>query len=98
MGTIGAVSNPDHMNTTIAKAGRQRWKGRRPHNRGISMNPVDHPHGGRTNGGGHWTTPWGFPTKGKMKVFKSTRAKRSDVKRAIVTLEEGHRIDVTTGL
>src|SRR5580693_3357622 len=48
--TVGAVSNPDNMNITIAKAGRQRWKGRRPHNRGISMNPVDHPHGGRTNG------------------------------------------------
>lgn len=63
--TVGAVSNPDNMNITIAKAGRQRWKGRMPHNRGISMNPVDHPHGGRTNGGGHWVTPWGFPTKGK---------------------------------
>ena len=65
MATVGAVSNPDNMNITIAKAGRQRWKGRMPHNRGISMNPVDHPHGGRTNGGGHWVTPWGFPTKGK---------------------------------
>jgi len=65
MATIGAVSNPDQMNITIGKAGRQRWKGRRPHNRGISMNPVDHPHGGRTNGGKQWTTPWGFPTKGK---------------------------------
>ena len=70
--TIGAVSNPDNMNTTIGKAGRQRWKGRRPHNRGISMNPVDHPHGGRTNGGGHWVTPWGFPTKGK-KTRKNKR-------------------------
>jgi len=75
MATIGAVSNPDHMNTTIAKAGRQRWKGRRPHNRGISMNPVDHPHGGRTNGGVQWTTPWGFPTKGK-KTRKNKRTKR----------------------
>src|SRR6516225_6720106 len=65
MATIGAVSNPDQMNITIGKAGRQRWKGRRPHNRGITMNPVDHPHGGRTKGGKHWTTPWGFPTKGK---------------------------------
>jgi len=65
MATIGAVSNPDEMNITIGKAGRQRWKGRRPHNRGISMNPVDHPHGGRTNGGKQWRTPWGFPTKGK---------------------------------
>src|SRR5476651_2491261 len=65
MATVGAVSNPDNMNTTIGKAGRQRWKGRMPHNRGITMNPVDHPHGGRTKGGGHPTTPWGFPTKGK---------------------------------
>jgi large subunit ribosomal protein L2 len=74
MATIGAVSNPDQMNTTIAKAGRQRWKGRRPHNRGISMNPVDHPHGGRTNGGVHPVTPWGFPTKGK----KSRKNKRTN--------------------
>ncbi|HEY1311310.1 MAG TPA: 50S ribosomal protein L2 [Pseudolabrys sp.] len=72
MATIGAVSNPDNMNTTIGKAGRQRWKGRMPHNRGITMNPVDHPHGGRTKGGGHWTTPWGFPTKGK-KTRKNKR-------------------------
>jgi large subunit ribosomal protein L2 len=74
MATIGAVSNPDQMNTTIGKAGRQRWKGRMPHNRGISMNPVDHPHGGRTKGGKHWTTPWGFPTKGKKsRKNKSTQ-------------------------
>src|SRR6202795_3251001 len=65
MATVGAVSNPDNMNTTIGKAGRQRWKGRMPHNRGITMNPVDHPHGGRTKGGKHPVTPWGFPTKGK---------------------------------
>jgi large subunit ribosomal protein L2 len=65
MATIGAVSNPDHMNISIGKAGRMRWKGRMPHNRGITMNPVDHPHGGRTKGGGHPVTPWGFPTKGK---------------------------------
>src|ERR1700709_640376 len=53
-GTIGAVSNPDHMNISIGKAGRNRWLGRKPHNRGVSMNPVDHPHGGgegRTSGG-----------------------------------------------
>jgi large subunit ribosomal protein L2 len=74
MATIGAVSNPDNMNITIGKAGRQRWKGRRPHNRGITMNPVDHPHGGRTKGGIHWVTPWGFPTKGK----KSRKNKRTD--------------------
>jgi large subunit ribosomal protein L2 len=75
MATIGAVSNPDNMNTTIGKAGRQRWKGRRPHNRGITMNPVDHPHGGRTNGGGNWVTPWGFPTKGK-KTRKNKRTSK----------------------
>ena len=75
MATIGAVSNPDNMNTTIGKAGRQRWRGRMPHNRGITMNPVDHPHGGRTKGGGHWTTPWGFPTKGK-KTRKNKRTKK----------------------
>ena len=68
MGTIGAVSNPDNMNTSIGKAGRKRWMGRRPHNRGVAMNPVDHPHGGgegRTSGGRHPVTPWGKPTKGK---------------------------------
>jgi large subunit ribosomal protein L2 len=68
MGTVGAVSNPDHMNISIGKAGRTRWLGRRPHNRGVSMNPIDHPHGGgegRTSGGRHPVTPWGFPTKGK---------------------------------
>src|SRR6201987_1207320 len=67
-GTIGAVSNPDHMNTSIGKAGRKRWMGRMPHNRGVSMNPIDHPHGGgegRTSGGRHPVTPWGKPTKGK---------------------------------
>jgi large subunit ribosomal protein L2 len=75
MATVGAVSNPDHMNTTVGKAGRKRWMGRMPHNRGISMNPVDHPHGGRTNGGKQWTTPWGFPTKGKK-----TRKNKSTTK------------------
>jgi large subunit ribosomal protein L2 len=67
-GTIGAVSNPDHMNATLGKAGRNRWLGQRPHNRGVVMNPVDHPHGGgegRTSGGRHPVTPWGKPTKGK---------------------------------
>ena len=66
--TVGAVSNPDHMNASIGKAGRSRWLGRRPHNRGVTMNPVDHPHGGgegRTSGGRHPVTPWGKPTKGK---------------------------------
>jgi large subunit ribosomal protein L2 len=68
LASIGAVSNPDHMNTSIGKAGRKRWLGRRPHNRGVVMNPVDHPHGGgegRTSGGRHPVTPWGKPTKGK---------------------------------
>ena len=66
--TVGAVSNPDHQNVTIAKAGRTRWKGRRPSVRGVAMNPIDHPHGGgegRTSGGRHPVTPWGKPTKGK---------------------------------
>src|SRR5579871_4489553 len=75
MATIGAVSNPDNMNTTIGKAGRQRWLGRMPHNRGITMNPVDHPHGGRTKGGGHPVTPWGFPTKGKKTRKNKSTAK-----------------------
>jgi len=74
--TIGAVSNPDHMNATIGKAGRSRWLGRMPHNRGVTMNPIDHPHGGgegRTSGGRHPVTPWGKPTKGaKTRNNKST--------------------------
>src|SRR5262245_13980813 len=67
MASIGAVSNPDHQNINYGKAGRMRWKGRRPHNRGVTMNPVDHPHGGgegRTSGGRHPVSPWGQPTKG----------------------------------
>src|SRR5581483_8460774 len=73
LATIGAVSNPDQMNITIGKAGRKRWMGRRPHNRGITMNPVDHPHGGRTKGGKTWTSPWGHPPKGKKtRTNKST--------------------------
>jgi len=76
MATIGAVSNPDNMNVSIGKAGRKRWMGRIPHNRGVSMNPIDHPHGGgegRTSGGRHPVTPWGFPTKGKKtRTNKST--------------------------
>ena len=68
MATVGAVSNPDHGNINIGKAGRQRWLGRRPNVRGVAMNPVDHPHGGgegRTSGGRNPVTPWGKPTKGK---------------------------------
>ena len=66
--TVGAVSNPDHMNSSLGKAGRNRWLGQRPHNRGVTMNPVDHPHGGgegRTSGGRNPVSPWGKPTKGK---------------------------------
>ncbi|BBE71697.1 50S ribosomal protein L2 [Oharaeibacter diazotrophicus] len=66
--TIGAVSNPDHANVSIGKAGRNRWLGKRPTVRGVAMNPIDHPHGGgegRTSGGRHPVTPWGKPTKGK---------------------------------
>ncbi len=73
MGSIGAVSNPDHSNSVTGKAGRTRWKGTRPTVRGITMNPIDHPNGGRTNGGKHWATPWGKPTKGaKTRKNKST--------------------------
>ena len=73
MASIGAVSNPDHSNTVVGKAGRTRWLGRRSHVRSIAMNPVDHPNGGRTKGGKHWTTPWGKPTKGyKTRKNKST--------------------------
>ena len=75
--TIGAVSNPDHMNTNLGKAGRSRWLGRKPHNRGVTMNPIDHPHGGgegRTSGGRHPVTPWGKPTKGA----KTRQNKRTD--------------------
>jgi large subunit ribosomal protein L2 len=64
MATIGAVSNPDHQNINIGKAGRTRWLGIRPTVRGEVMNPVDHPHGGRTRGGRNPVTPWGQPTKG----------------------------------
>jgi large subunit ribosomal protein L2 len=73
MASIGAVSNPDHMNEVVGKAGRSRWKGARPVSRGIARNPVDHPNGGRTNGGKHWATPWGKPTKGyKTRTNKRT--------------------------
>ena len=67
MGTVGAVSNPDNSNQTLAKAGRKRWMGVKPLTRGVAKNPVDHPHGGgegRTSGGRHPVTPWGKPTKG----------------------------------
>ncbi|MEM9706268.1 MAG: 50S ribosomal protein L2 [Pseudomonadota bacterium] len=76
MATVGAVSNADHMNENVGKAGRNRHKGKRPSVRGVVMNPVDHPHGGgegRTSGGRHPVTPWGKPTKGmKTRSNKST--------------------------
>jgi large subunit ribosomal protein L2 len=68
MATVGAVSNPDHMNENLGKAGRKRHMGFRPHVRGVAMNPIDHPHGGgegRTSGGRHPVSPWGQPTKGR---------------------------------
>jgi len=77
MATIGQVGNTDHENIMIGKAGRVRWAGRRPHNRGVSMNPVDHPHGGgegKTSGGRHPVTPWGQPTRG----YKTRNNKRTD--------------------
>jgi large subunit ribosomal protein L2 len=75
--TVGQVGNLEHENISFGKAGRKRWLGRRPHNRGVSMNPVDHPMGGgegRTSGGRHPTTPWGVPTKG----YKTRNKKRTD--------------------
>ena len=66
--TIGSVGNADHENISVGKAGRNRWLGWKPHNRGVAMNPVDHPHGGgegKSSGGRHPVTPWGKPTKGK---------------------------------
>jgi large subunit ribosomal protein L2 len=75
--TVGAVSNPDHGNINIGKAGRNRWLGRKPSVRGVAMNPVDHPLGGgegRSSGGRHPVTPWGKPTKGK----KTRANKRTD--------------------
>jgi large subunit ribosomal protein L2 len=77
MATVGQVGNLDHENVTIGKAGRTRWLGKRPHNRGVAMNPVDHPHGGgegKTSGGRHPVTPWGQPTRG----YKTRNNKRTD--------------------
>jgi large subunit ribosomal protein L2 len=77
MATIGQVGNTDHENQSSGKAGRSRWLGKMPHNRGVSMNPVDHPHGGgegKTSGGRHPVTPWGQPTRG----YKTRNNKRTD--------------------
>src|SRR5712671_8054830 len=77
LATIGQVGNVEHENVSLGKAGRKRWMGKRPHNRGVSMNPVDHPHGGgegKTSGGRHPVTPWGQPTRG----YKTRNNKRTD--------------------
>src|SRR5690242_12884175 len=77
MATIGQVGNVEHENESHGKAGKTRWLGKRPHNRGVTMNPVDHPHGGgegKTSGGRHPVTPWGQPTRG----FKTRNNKRTD--------------------
>ena len=74
---LGEVSNPEHSLRSLGKAGASRWRGRRPHVRGVAMNPVDHPHGGgegRTSGGRHPVTPWGMPTKG----YRTRSSKRSN--------------------
>lgn len=75
--SIGQLGNPEHMNVSWGKAGRSRWLGKMPHNRGTSMNPIDHPHGGgqgKTKGGRHPVTPWGVATKG----FRTRNNKRTD--------------------
>ena len=80
--TIGKVGNGDHMNVSLGKAGKKRYLGKRPHVRGLAMNPVDHPMGGgegRTSGGGHPVSPWGQLAKGKK-----TRCPRKNSKRFIV--------------
>ena len=90
--TVGAVSNPDHMNISLGKAGRSRWLGIKPSVRGVAMNPIDHPHGGgegRTSGGRHPVTPWGKPTKGKKtrsnkatnKFIVSSPSRQEEVRR-----------------
>ena len=86
---LGAVSNPDHMNISIGKAGRKRWMGRRPHNRGTAMNPIDNPHGGgegRTKGGRHPVSPTGKLAKGS-----STRKRRKPSNKAIVRRRKSRR-------
>ncbi|HUJ49327.1 MAG TPA: 50S ribosomal protein L2 [Bryobacteraceae bacterium] len=86
--TVGQVGNVEHENVSIGKAGRKRWMGKTPHNRGVTMNPVDHPHGGgegKTSGGRHPVTPWGQPTRG----FKTRNNKRTD--KWIVTRKQKKR-------
>ncbi|MGC4099241.1 MAG: 50S ribosomal protein L2 [Nitrospira sp.] len=78
MATVGQVGNVDHENVSVGKAGRSRWKGKRPHVRGVVMNPVDHPHGGGEGKSGqgnpHLVSPWGLPTKG----YKTRQNKKTD--------------------
>lgn len=78
MATVGQVGNLDHENETVGKAGRSRWRAKRPHVRGVVMNPVDHPHGGGEGKSGqgnpHPVSPWGLPTKG----YKTRKNKRTD--------------------
>ena len=77
LATIGQVGNVDHENVSIGKAGRSRWLGKRPHVRGVAMNPVDHPLGGgegKTSGGRHPVSPWGQPAKG----YKTRNRKATD--------------------
>jgi large subunit ribosomal protein L2 len=81
--TVGQVGNTDHVNESLGKAGRSRWLGKRPHVRGVSMNPIDHPHGGgegRSSGGRHPVTPWGVPTKGH-KTRNNSRTDKFIVRR-----------------
>jgi large subunit ribosomal protein L2 len=90
--TIGATSNADHMGIVIGKAGRNRWMGRKPHNRGTAMNPIDHPHGGgegRTKGGRHPVSPTGKSAKGGM-----TRNRRKASNKAIVRRRKSRRYGV----
>ena len=87
--TIGSLSNADNMNIVLGKAGRKRWMGRKPHNRGTAMNPVDHPHGGgegRTKGGRHPVSPTGVLAKGG-----STRKRRKPSNKAIVRRRKSRR-------
>jgi large subunit ribosomal protein L2 len=82
--TVGQVGNLEHENVRIGKAGRSRWKGKRPNVRGVAMNPIDHPMGGgegKSSGGRHPCTPWGVPTKGHKTRKKSARSNKYIVKR-----------------
>ena len=82
--TLGIVSNLEHENISLGKAGRTRWIGIRPHVRGVAMNPVDHPMGGgegKTSGGGHPVSPWGMPTKGYKTRKKKNLSNKFIVKR-----------------